>query len=540
MEHYSFSRINGRSRHCEVTRIHTTLIVLLCIAFLGDIGMLAFAFKRTGKAGSVCFAMLVAALLFDTLGYTLELLSTTPGELMIALRLENLGIPLLSPFFMLTILDFFYPNAPLRKMIIASVIYGGCMGLLIFFNDQHMLYYTSVEMVHNGFFYVAKLPKGPLYYVQQAVTLLCMLGAYTLMLLRFMRGSAKLRRQMVLLIYGSFFPFAANIVNLLNIAPLGLDLTPLALSVGLIFFAVNLSKYKLMDITPAAFDMAIEKLDDAVIVLDNDWCFIYCNPKAASLFPSLGAFTGTEEVIRVPNWPEPLHPNADEQTTFSIRDSVSGEITLQHAKIAPILNKRNRKIGIVINIKDITETTNMLHQLEKMAITDPLTGAFNRRHFMTQVGRQMDMSLRHGLPTGILLLDIDHFKVINDTYGHFAGDHVLRRLVQIVSKQLRTHDMLARYGGEEFIILSVEKDETALKAFAERLRRTIEKERIVHAGVSIPITASFGAVIIPPGQTYEIAMLAVDKALYTAKNSGRNRVVIGKIDVCPLESENQP
>ena len=519
---------NSPLGQCGVTIIHTFLVTLLCIAFFGNIGMLVFAYKRTGKAGSICFAMLVGALLFDILGYMLELLATTPGELMIGLRLENLGIPFLAPFFMLTMLDFFYPNAPLRRMIIASLIYGGCMGMLIFFNDHHFLYYTSVEMVNNGFFDVAKLGKGPLYYAQQGVTMLCMLSAYILLLIRFVRGSAKLRRQMALLIYGSLFPFIANLANVLDIAPLGLDFTPLALSMGLVFFAVNLSRHKLIDITPAAFDMAIEKLDDAVVVVDNDWGYVYCNPQARVLFPVLARFSGTEDIVHAEGWPATLHPAAGKEVAFS-HLSESGAETLQKAKVDPILNKRGKTIGHSITIHDVTEIMALLERLEELAITDSLTGAFNRRHFTTYAEAQMDLARRHDLRIGLLLLDIDYFKAVNDTYGHMAGDQVLCSVVQAISEKLRPQDMLARYGGEEFVVLTFEKSEESLMCFANLLKDAIEALSLTVEGKQISITASFGAVIIPPGASYGDAMAAVDKALYAAKANGRNRVEFASV-----------
>ena len=203
---------------------------------------------------------------------------------------------------------------------------------------------------------------------------------------------------------------------------------------------------------------------------------------------------------------------------------------MQKAAVRGIHNKRGNKIGVGLFLDDITEITGIMDRLEQMAVTDPLTGVFNRRHFAELMARQMSLAQRHDLPMAILLMDIDHFKRVNDTYSHLAGDKVLCHVVNTIKRQLRAHDVIARYGGEEFVVVSAEKVDTGLLALGNRLRRAIENEVIVYEGQPIRVTASFGAVMIAPGQSYEEAMSAVDKALYVAKDTGRNRVVLGAID----------
>ena len=492
--------------------------------------MLVFAYMRNDRHRAAYFMLLAGALMFYSLGYLLELMAQTPGEQMLALRVENIAIPLVAPFFLLTTLGFFQERTIRPWMMRVSVAYGAVMYITIFLNDLHLLYYSSITMVHNGLFYVLKLGKGPLYFVQQGVSLSCMLVAYAILAIRFLHGSQKLRSQMGLYIIGSLFGFVANFANLTGIVPLGIDPTPLALTLGLIFFAIDLQQHKLLDIVPAAFNMAIEYMDDAVVVLDSEWGFIYCNQKAKRLIPALRKFSGTEEIIRAQGWPEAVIPQADSEVTFAMADVETGKETLQRANVNAIHNAYGKTIGVSVIIRDVTKITAMLNRLEEMATTDPLTGVYNRRHFMTLIEQQMAMAKRYGLHTGILLMDIDHFKKVNDEYGHLAGDHVLCEIVNMIVRQLRKNDVIARYGGEEFVIFSVEKDVTGLLSFAERLRKTIENTPIMFENEKIAVTASFGATLAAPGHSYDAAMAVVDKALYEAKNHGRNRVEIGEIE----------
>jgi len=157
--------------------------------------------------------------------------------------------------------------------------------------------------------------------------------------------------------------------------------------------------------------------------------------------------------------------------------------------------------------------------LEDEASTDPLTKAFNRRSFM----RQLSLMAVSGDEFGLIMFDIDHFKSINDTYGHDVGDAVLREISQLVRNNIRAKDVLARWGGEEFMVLTPDSDLNRTVAMAERLRKAVAG--FSFTGVPRPVTSSFGAVVFYDGETDEEMVKRADTALYEAKESGRNRVV---------------
>ena len=172
-------------------------------------------------------------------------------------------------------------------------------------------------------------------------------------------------------------------------------------------------------------------------------------------------------------------------------------------------------------------TVELKVRLEKAALTDGLTKICNRRAFEHAVIRSIARSRRHQLPFALILLDIDHFKAINDTHGHEAGDQVLTRIATIMQNMTRTSDELGRIGGEEFCILleGASEDEAVLKA--EGLRAAIEAAALVPSKV---VTGSFGVVHSSSLEVSSWKSLynAADRALYAAKNSGRNRVVLSE------------
>jgi len=161
-------------------------------------------------------------------------------------------------------------------------------------------------------------------------------------------------------------------------------------------------------------------------------------------------------------------------------------------------------------------------QLKKLAFTDSLTHIYNRLHFAHFLDAEIDKVKRYGGTFSIIFFDLDHFKEVNDNYGHLVGDGVLEQITTIVSSANRSADIFARYGGEEFIILTPETNLSGALIHAERLRNDIEKFNFDTIG---HITSSFGATeFIAETDTVEDLLDRADKALYIAKELGRNRV----------------
>ncbi len=159
------------------------------------------------------------------------------------------------------------------------------------------------------------------------------------------------------------------------------------------------------------------------------------------------------------------------------------------------------------------------------SITDPLTGLLNRRHFMALSSREETRSRRHDLAFSVLMLDIDHFKRVNDTYGHPVGDLAIKALADICTKALRPHDILARYGGEEFVLTLPQTDTDGARIVAERIRAMTEQLALATDQGTIRFTVSIGVTTYRRGKDFEQVIGRADQALYRAKQNGRNQVV---------------
>jgi len=163
------------------------------------------------------------------------------------------------------------------------------------------------------------------------------------------------------------------------------------------------------------------------------------------------------------------------------------------------------------------------HALDS-AITDPLTGAQNRLAMNQALTREVELAHRQGSSLSIILLDADHFKNINDTYGHALGDEVLKAIAQVTQQNIRQSDVLFRFGGEEFLILLGQTDSKGAIQLADRVRESIAAIDMIN-GTPINITASLGVTTMNEQDTSDSLFDRADKALYQAKNAGRNRTV---------------
>jgi diguanylate cyclase (GGDEF)-like protein len=185
--------------------------------------------------------------------------------------------------------------------------------------------------------------------------------------------------------------------------------------------------------------------------------------------------------------------------------------------------------------REKTELLNARDQLRHFAEHDGLTGLWNHRIIIDRLRNEIDRAQREGSPIGVILADVDHFKHINDTFGHQAGDHVLKELGEIFVRSVRSYDWVGRYGGEEFLLILPGSGFGPARNRAEQLRITIERTRVQHGNHSIPVTVSFGVASGFPND-YETIIQAADSALYRAKDNGRNCVMAAEVETMEGES----
>lgn len=215
----------------------------------------------------------------------------------------------------------------------------------------------------------------------------------------------------------------------------------------------------------------------------------------------------------------------------------SNAFMFQNVTIYPIKDDSDEVQRLCVLINDVTDQAigkqqiqALNSELEKVSRTDGLTGLFNRRYWQERYEREYRLSVRNkNTPSSLMILDIDHFKRVNDTHGHQAGDEVIRTLADLITETMRTTDIIGRYGGEEFVVFLPNTDLSNAKIVAERLRQKSENCPVVYEDITISFTISVGLAEFSADYPSPMAWLEeADQALYSAKNQGRNRVCLAK------------
>ena len=207
----------------------------------------------------------------------------------------------------------------------------------------------------------------------------------------------------------------------------------------------------------------------------------------------------------------------------------SGHRVPVRAKTAPIRDNKGNIVGAVEAFEDRSshfDVENRLKVLESLALVDPLTGIGNRRLGEERLNALMGQLGRYEWPFGVLFIDIDNFKDLNDAYGHNVGDAVLRAVGQTLRTNVRSHDDVARWGGEEFVVFLVNVDNNSLSAIAEKMRALVEQSGVKHHDEELHVTVSIGATLCGLEDTQESLLARADQLMYQSKRMGRNCVTL--------------
>ncbi|RBH60057.1 MULTISPECIES: diguanylate cyclase [Pseudomonas] len=299
----------------------------------------------------------------------------------------------------------------------------------------------------------------------------------------------------------------------------------------------------------------VQSIDVGVVVLDRDYCVQVWNtfmenrsgvqPKDASsqsffsLFPEVDREWFSRKVESVATLGTPAF-TIWEQRPYLVRfknyQPITGQedFMYQNTTLLPLRSTNSTITHICLVIYDVTDVATNRHQLQaanaklqKLSSTDRLTGLYNRGHWEESLKAAYARNQRYGNATSLVMFDIDHFKRVNDTYGHQAGDKVIEHVADLVREHVRDSDVAGRYGGEEFGVVLSDTDKAGARFFAERLRKAIEALEVVHEGQSIRFTISLGVADLSQSSISHADLIAwADQALYASKKGGRNRVTV--------------
>lgn len=533
-------------------------IVFSGILIFNAIAALVIAFiltRRPRKPGIRPLTFMFVALTFWSFGYAMITLSPDLEDKIFWLRVENIGIQSLAVFWFLFAMIYTKMDRWLENKWVAAALWvvPGLSLVFILSDSWFHLYYSSVR--------IATETGGPLIISRGPFYIYALLYTYSLDIIglvalvrRFLLSRTVYRRQTPYLIGAIVIPFILNLTyqlspGILPIFPAPVDLTPLSFTITGTLLAAGIFGLRLLDLVPIARDTVMEYIPEMVFVLDDKERIIDANAVAQKwLGKSFDEILGREPIEVFRNWPQLL------QRFFFLEYSreeieVPGDPTRTlEVIITPIFNRWGQLEGRVILAYDITDRKNLEKdlktvneslqeqlnenerlrlQLQEQAIRDPLTGVFNRRYFAEALDTETARAIRDNTPFSIFILDVDHFKKFNDTYGHKCGDLVLQTLANFLMENTRRSDIVCRFGGEEFVVLMPDAVLESAYERAENFRAKFEKLVVEYEGQYMSCTFSAGIATFPQHASSGEALLSyADQALYVSKANGRNRVTV--------------
>ena len=294
------------------------------------------------------------------------------------------------------------------------------------------------------------------------------------------------------------------------------------------------------------FYQVIDMVDIGLVILDRDlrvrhwnrWMQLHCaippdqiiGNSVCDVFPNLKRprfLNNCKAVFAFGNFcffSQKLHRYLFPFKPISSFDS-DFEFMQQSCTMGPLRNEKGDVDYLFIAVHDVTETVNFEQKLMALNMTDALTGVHNRRSLECHLKEEVDRHKRYVHPLSLIMFDLDHFKTINDTFGHQCGDYILQSITKLITNSIRAEDILARYGGEEFCCVLPETPIDAALMIAERFRKKIDNHVFEFGTERIRVTISLGvATMNPKTTTPDLLLKKADDGLYMAKNRGRNRI----------------
>ena len=321
----------------------------------------------------------------------------------------------------------------------------------LFTDPWHGLFFAGRETQGIGMI----LGGGPVFWMNVMYSYLLILIAVVILIRRFLQTEGMYKKQIGVVLIGVGFPWLNSFIFVLGFSPFpNADNTPFSFSIAGLAFTYALLRYNLLDILPIARHVLIENMSDGVIVIDAHNRLVDINPAAEQLLGlSRKSRIGEPVGNLISTWSNIIESFYDLRETEAVIPIGDPPRSYFDLKISPLYNDHQRFLGRLVVWRDITLLKKAQADLQEQAIRDALTGLYNRRYLDETLDRELARAMREHQPIAFVMLDIDHFKNINDNFGHNEGDVVLQKLATLLLSYTRVGDIVCRYGGEEFLVV---------------------------------------------------------------------------------------
>lgn len=489
------------------------------LAAFGMVFVAALSWRyRSRRGGMALFVFGLGAAIwafFEAMNF----IGLSPEGIYLAWKIECLGVAVAPLAMVLFAVDYLgYGHLLTRRRVLPLCILPAAFFLASATNEWHGLMWSSVSIDTTTPFPTLANTHGPMLWVYYAYvnTLVFITIAF---LLRRLRELPELqRRQVHMVLIAMAMPLLSAALYMAGLNPMrNMSLVPLGFNIAGLVLARGFLRERMFDLSPVTAHEIYRSLEDPIFVVDEADRVLSLNNAALRLLS-----LPDNECIGV--------ALSDLLPKFGFERQ--GEVWLTASscydvRIAALHSVDRRFSGRLVICREITERKRMEADLRRLANTDSLTGLYNRRYLFTRGEDEINRAQRYGSPLSLIVIDIDYFKRINDSYGHEAGDRVLVEVANVLTCQSRSTDYIARMGGEEFALLLPKTDAAAAREAGMRLLHAFRQARIpVDGDSTASVTLSAGIATLTKYDTNMNDLLRrADDAMYRAKNEGRDKLV---------------
>ena len=485
--------------------------------------------SRSGTvAGSRALRILLAA---TTLWSLTQFFTTVTTSLKLQLILgpvSYIGIATVPvAWFMFCVTYSMGNDRPSPKLLAATAVIPIVTVIMAFTNNFHHLLWTTAELQIAEGYIGMHYAYGPWWTINAAYSYGLILTGTSIIVFTLAQTNGH-RGQLFAVIAAPGAVVALNFVYPSPYNPIpGLDLTTAGFALATLILNNWVLQRGMLTTNKVVRQRVVEQLSEGVMVVSESGLVLDANPKALEILNLSEQLT----------YNQPLHSMTSNIALLELTSSHrrSTEVGINGKSYEVTVSKFEEDSGnsdSILVFRDVTERRRAevalrqaTHKLDKAAHTDALTGLANRRVFMKRLSEEAERVRRHGSDLSVLLFDLDHFKKVNDTYGHDVGDKVLQKVAEVAEDVKRITDVVARTGGEEFALLLPETDREGAMQLANRLRESIAAAQVKdNIGAPVQITSSVGVSTVNRIDSLEGFLREADVALYRAKDTGRNKV----------------
>jgi len=504
------------------------LIVFACVALALSLFVGVHALFQSQSSKRNYFLLMHAMVIIYILGHLLEVTSANAEEAFTAVKILYVGGYFVAPLAFFFVAD--YCNIKIHTLLIKlpMLTMSLAAALAMWTTKLHRLVYIDYDLDRAVSSHLTFTP-GPLYSVMHHFPAVCMILALAIMVYQIKKWREKYRKRLIVFFLCLLIPFVTEMVYYLSIIT-GINVyyanfTPYALAIMSFCLYAAVLRFNIFEIISTATASAMEHIKEGFVLVDEDNNYLSSNPAAAMMIPEIVKLPKGEPISSAMSWAEEFKSMEKDSVEFSIEDN---GVRHFRASVSPVFAKSKELMAKIILFSDITDNVIMMKELENAAYIDSLTGLYNRKHFSELANVDITRALRLKQKIYVGMLDLDFFKNINDTYGHAAGDLILKTTASIIRQTTRSYDLVGRYGGEEFAFLITDLEPAEAFNLVERIRENMENHVAIFEDVEIKTTCSIGLAQFLEDDTLESSLRKADTALYAAKNSGRNHVRLCK------------